>query len=95
MSKWSLCHDGDHRYGVTNTNLAKVFNYVMKGVRFLPLTILVEFTFYRVKDYFVQRRERASAWLLGGHMCTSHATKIINRNIEKENFHEIIAFDCM
>ena len=61
MSKWSLCHDGGHRYDVTNTNLAEVFNYAMKGVRFLPLTTLVEFTFYRVNDYFVQRRERASA----------------------------------
>ncbi|XP_057530544.1 uncharacterized protein LOC130808979 [Amaranthus tricolor] len=93
MSKWSLCHDGGHRYGVTNTNLAEVFNYVMKGVRFLPLTTLVEFSFYRVNDYFVQRRERASAWLLGGHMYTVHATRIINRNTEKANFHEIIAFD--
>ena len=74
-------------------NLAEVFNYVMKGVRFLPLTTLVEFTFYRINEYFVQRCEHASAWLLGGHMYTSHATKIINRNIEKENFHEIIAFD--
>ena len=36
MSKWSLCHDGGHRYGVTNTNLAEVFNFVMMGVRFLP-----------------------------------------------------------
>ena len=35
MSKWSLCHDGGHKYGFTNTNLAKVFNYVMKGVHFL------------------------------------------------------------
>ena len=93
MSKWSLCHDGGHRYGVTNTNLAEVFNYVMKDVRFLPLTTLVEFTFYRVNNYFVQRRECASAWLLGGHMYTAHATRIINRNTEKANFHDIIAFD--
>ena len=61
MYVFHLCHDGGHRYGVTNTNLAEVFNYVMKGVRFLPLTTLVEFTFYRVNDHFVQRRERASA----------------------------------
>ena len=26
-------------------------------------------------------------------MYTSHATKIINKNIEKASFHEIIAFD--
>ena len=65
----------------------------MKGVRFLPLKTLVEFTFYRVNDYFFQRRERASTWLLGGHMYTAHATRIINRNSEKPNFQDIIAFD--
>ena len=93
MSKWSLCHDGGHRYGVTNTNLAEVFNYVMKGVRFLPLATLVEFTFYRINDYFVKRRETSSACMTGGHMYTSHATKIIIKNTEKANFHEIVAFD--
>ena len=67
-SKWSLCHDGGHRYGVTNTNLVEVFNLVIKGVCSLPLTTLVEFSFYRVNDYFVKRHEHASAWLLGGHM---------------------------
>ena len=74
---------------MTNTNLAEVFNFVMKGVRFLPLTTLVEFTFYHVNDYFVQRRERSSAWM----MYTSHAMRIITRNTEKTNFHEIVAFN--
>ena len=65
----------------------------MKGVHFLPLTTPIEFTFYRVNDYFVKRRERNSAWLIREHMYTSHAINIINRNIEKENFHEIVGFD--
>ena len=83
MCKWSICHDGGYRYGVTNTNLAEVFNNVMKGVRFLPITTLVEFTFYCVNDYFVKRRENANAWLIGGNKYTSHATRIITRNTEK------------
>ncbi|XP_057535333.1 uncharacterized protein LOC130813512 [Amaranthus tricolor] len=53
MSKWSLCHDGGYRYGITNTNLVEVFNFVIMCVRFLPLTTLVEFTFYKVNDYLV------------------------------------------
>ena len=93
MSKWSLCNDRGHRYGVTNTNLAEVFNFVMKGVRFLPLTTLVEFTFYRVNDYFVKRHERSSAWMTRGNMYTSYATRIITRNTEKATFHEIVAFN--
>ena len=65
----------------------------MKGIHLLPLTTFVEFTFYRVNDYFVKRRECASVWLFGGHMYTSHATNIINKNTEKANFHKIVAFD--
>ncbi|XP_057539310.1 uncharacterized protein LOC130817559 isoform X2 [Amaranthus tricolor] len=94
MCKWSICHDGGYRYGVTNTNLAEVFNNVMKGVRFLLITTLVEFIFYRVNDYFVKRRENANAWLIRGNKYTSHATRIITRNTEKANYHEIVAFDC-
>ncbi|XP_057542519.1 uncharacterized protein LOC130820962 [Amaranthus tricolor] len=93
MCKWSICHDGGYRYGVTNTNLAEVFNNVMKHVRFLPITTLVEFTFYRVNDYFVKRRENAYAWQIGGNKYTSHATRIITRNTEKTNYHKIVAFD--
>ena len=80
-------------YGVINSNFAEVFNFVMKGVRFLTLTTLVEFTFYRINDYFVTIRESSSAWLTGGHMYTPHATKIITKITEKANFHEIVAFD--
>ena len=65
----------------------------MKGVCFLPITTLVEFTFYRVNDYFFKRRENAKVWLIGGSKYTLHATRIITRNTEKTNFHEIVAFD--
>ena len=61
MSKWSFFHDGGHRYELTNTNLAEVFNYMMNGVRFVLSKTLVEFTLYLVNYYFVQRCERASA----------------------------------
>lgn len=89
ICKWSLCHDGGYRYGVTNTNEAEFFNYLMKGVRFLPVTKLVEFTFYRVNDHFVRSRENAFIWKDNGNIYTSHVAKIIAFNSEKATFHEV------
>ncbi|XP_074266095.1 uncharacterized protein LOC141588558 [Silene latifolia] len=48
LSKWSMCHGGALRYGIKTTNLAEVFNNVLKGARFLPVTALVKVTFFRV-----------------------------------------------
>nr|AAT47059.1 putative mutator-like transposase [Oryza sativa Japonica Group] len=42
--KWSLLFDTDgSRYGIMTTNLAEVYNWVMRGVRVLPLVAIVEF----------------------------------------------------
>ena len=36
----------------------EVFNSVLKGARNLPVTALVKLTFFRLKSYFVARREQ-------------------------------------
>ncbi|KAH9624575.1 hypothetical protein KSS87_023011 [Heliosperma pusillum] len=65
LSKWSLCHDGGHRYGIKTTNNSECFNGVLKRVRFLPITALVKATFFRINSYFVKHREDANKryWL--------------------------------
>ena len=41
--KWSLLHDrGGARYDIMTTNLAEVYNWVMRGARCLPLVGIVE-----------------------------------------------------
>ena len=37
--------------------MSEVFNSVLKGARSLPLTALVQLTFFRLNNYFVARRE--------------------------------------
>ena len=49
--KWALCYDGDHRYGNMITNLSKSFNHILKGTRAMPISILVQLTFYRCNSY--------------------------------------------
>ena len=55
LEKWALSHDGGRRYGIMTTNMSKVFNGVLKGARNLPITTLVQLTFYRVNSYFTIR----------------------------------------
>jgi hypothetical protein len=38
-STWALAfHEGGSRYGVITTNISKVFNFVLKGIRSLPIS---------------------------------------------------------
>ena len=54
---WALSHDGGRKYGLMTTNISDVFNSVLKGARSLPVTALVQLTFFRLNSYFVARRE--------------------------------------
>ncbi|GKD60805.1 DNA-binding WRKY transcription factor [Tanacetum coccineum] len=54
--RWTLAHDGGKRYGLLTTNLSEIFNSVLKGARFLPITRCVQLTFYRLVHYFDVRR---------------------------------------
>ena len=53
---WAPSHDGGRRYGIMTTNISEVFNSVLKGARSLPVTALVQLTFFRLNSYFVAKR---------------------------------------
>ncbi|KAL6314595.1 hypothetical protein AAG906_026935 [Vitis piasezkii] len=55
LEKWALSYDGGRRYGIMTTNMSEVFNGVLKGARTLPITALVQLTFYRVMITSQQR----------------------------------------
>jgi len=58
--KWSLLHDeGGARYGIMTTNLAEVYNWVLRGSRSMPLVGIVEFYIYRTTQYFRERYPKA------------------------------------
>ncbi|XP_075636632.1 uncharacterized protein LOC142608856 [Castanea sativa] len=64
VQKWTLAHDGGHRYGAMTTNLSKSFNGVLKSARNLPITALVELTYYRCVAYFADRYTKARAEII-------------------------------
>ena len=58
LQLWALSHDGGRRYEIMTTNMSEVFNGVLKGARNLPITALVQLTFFCLNSYFVARREQ-------------------------------------
>jgi hypothetical protein len=62
--KWALLYDTDGaRYGIMTTNFAEVYNWVMRGVRGLPLVATVEFIVHGCTDYFRDRFTKNQAYM--------------------------------
>lgn len=58
--KWALAYDeGGYRYGIMTTNTSESFNHVFKGVRALPVSGIVEYSFHKCNEYFVKRWAKA------------------------------------
>jgi hypothetical protein len=41
------------------TNISEVFNFVLKGIRTLPVSGIMDYTFHKCNEYFVNRWEKA------------------------------------
>jgi hypothetical protein len=66
-SKWALTFDeGSSRYGIMTTNISEVFNFVLKGIRSLSVSDIVDYTFHKCNEYFVNRWEKARQSLAKG-----------------------------
>ena len=88
---WALSHDGGRRYGIMKTNISEVFNSVLKGDRSLPVTALVQLTFFRLNNYFVARRELGANRLASAEQFTTYVDahiqgRVVNDHV-KGRFH--------
>jgi hypothetical protein len=55
-SKWALAFDeGDSRYGIMTTNISKLFNFVLKDICSLSVSDIIDYTFYKCNEYFINR----------------------------------------
>ena len=59
--KWAQAYDQGYRYGWMTTNIDECINEVLKGTQMLPITALVQLTFYRCVSYFDTRRSKIHA----------------------------------
>jgi hypothetical protein len=59
--KWALAFDtGGLRYDVMTTNSLESFNKVFKGIRAVPVSGIVEYSFRKCNEYFVNRWNKAN-----------------------------------
>ena len=54
--KWACCYDGGRRYGAMTSNMAEIFNNVLRAARVMPITACVQLIFYKVVAWFKRRR---------------------------------------
>ena len=75
------------------TNISKVFNIVLKGARSLPVTALVQLTFYYLNSYFVARRELGANRLTSAEQFTPYVDAQIQGRVIKVGSMEIMLYD--
>ncbi|XP_010233243.1 uncharacterized protein LOC104583173 [Brachypodium distachyon] len=65
-SKWARAFDeGGRRYGQMTSNMAECFNMVLRGVRALPVTAIVQYTFDKMNGYFLKYSEETDRQIAG------------------------------
>ena len=74
-------------------NISEVFNIILKGARNLPITALVQFTFFRLNSYFVARREQGANKLEFDEQYTSYVDAHIKARVVKVGSMEIVLYD--
>ena len=72
--KWTQAFDGGRRYGHMTTNLAECINAVLKGTRHLPITALVQSTYYRLVELFVKKGNQQLTSIAAGHVFSKIVT---------------------
>ncbi|XP_052625063.1 uncharacterized protein LOC111888441 [Lactuca sativa] len=90
---WTLAHDGGRRYGLLTTNLSEIFNSVLKGARFLPITACVQLTFYRLVHYFEVRRPLGNSSRANGDAYTPHVLLKQVALMSKASAHSLRSFN--
>ena len=87
--KWTLVHDHGHQYGAMTTNLLECFNGVLKGARSLPITAMVQYTFYKVNSYFDDCWNKTLEQLEEGQEWCKYVYDKFEANQVKAKFHMV------
>ncbi|KAL6342930.1 hypothetical protein AAG906_016950 [Vitis piasezkii] len=90
--KWTQTYDLGYRYGWMTTNIVECINGVLKGARMLPITALVQLTFYRCVSYFETRRAEIRARMTVGDVYIAYAIEKFRRVEAKASGHTVTIF---
>ena len=45
------------------SNMVECFNNVLKGVRSLPVTAILKYTFFKLNEYFLRHSQTTAKWI--------------------------------
>ena len=94
LEKWSLLHDtGGARYEIMTTNMFEVYNGVLKGVRSLLITAIVEESWNHTVGYFVNRAMMAKKHMEDGKQFSEVMHAYMEKKISKARSHAARTMD--
>jgi hypothetical protein len=93
-SKWALTfNEGGSQYGIMTTNISEVFNFILKGIRSLSVSDIVDYTFHKYNEYFKNRWEKACQSLSKGERWGELGRKHILEQGEISNNEVVVLFN--
>ena len=92
LETWTLSHDHGRCYGAMTTNISECFNGVLKGVRGLPISALVDHIWCKLVAYFNNRHTKILGDLAHGQNFSSYAMETYEANKKKGLRHYVRSF---
>ena len=74
------------------TNLSQNFNSILKSARNLPITALVELTYYCCVAYFIDRYTKTCVEVTAGELIIAYANNKLNKWEKKAPKHLVTVF---
>ncbi|XP_027191134.1 uncharacterized protein [Cicer arietinum] len=90
---WIQAFDGGSRWGQMTTNLVESMNAVLKEPRNLPITTLIQSTYYKTGTLFPTMAKQHASILASGHIYTEKCMTFMKLEIRKSNSHRVDSFD--
>ncbi|XP_074376676.1 uncharacterized protein LOC141718197 [Apium graveolens] len=93
LEMWTMSHDGGCRYGQATTNMIESFNGLLRSARFLPVTAMVEYIYYRSVKLVAQRRTQTLEDLQNGQTYCKKSRKLFEIIEQKASAHRVISYN--
>lgn len=94
--KWTLSHDTNgYRYGQATTNAMEGFNGNIRRARFLPVTAMMEYLFYRTVHIVNTNRNSVEDSMQRGEDLCSRSTTMLSKIENKATAHTVTTFSRM
>ncbi|CAL1392259.1 unnamed protein product [Linum trigynum] len=89
LEMWTFHKDGGHRWGIAITNSSESINNVYRECRALPISAIVEMTFWKTNGWFVNRLHWCEKREAQGNIHSDYATKIMEKDNRKSSRHTV------